>query len=157
MSHQIKILMADKRMEKLKNIVAVDETYIGMKMANKHNKQRKEYYEAGNTAADNKIAVMGFVSDDNKVKFEVMDGSKSFKEIVKENVSKDATIVTDSHAGYTGLNLHYVKHEVVNHLANEFIKNGFHTNKVENAWSNLKRTIKGTHIHVSRKAFTKVC
>lgn len=58
--------------------------------------------------------------------------------------------VTDSHLAYSGLNLHYVKHEVVNHLENEFKRGTYHTNSIENAWSNLKRTIKGTHIHVSK-------
>jgi transposase len=51
--------------------------------------------------------------------------------------------------------LHYVKHEVLNHLENEFVREGYTTNGVENAWSNLKRTIKGTHISVSPKHLQK--
>ena len=38
---------------------------------------------------------------------------------------------------------------------NEFKRGEFHTNAIENAWSNLKRTIKGTHIHVSPKHLQK--
>ncbi len=71
-------------------------------------------------------------------------------------MSKEAILVTDSHLGYEGLSLHYQKHEVVNHSINEFKnKNNFHTNNVEAAWSVLKRTIRGTHIHVSQKHLQK--
>ena len=40
-------------------------------------------------------------------------------------------------------------------MMNEFKRGEFHTNAIENAWSNLKRTIKGTHIHVSPKHLQK--
>ena len=74
---------------------------------------------------------------------------------MRANVSKDSVIVTDSHNSYMGLDLHFVKHEVINHSANEFKRGEFHTNGIENAWSNLKRTIKGTHIHVSPEHLQK--
>jgi len=155
MSHQIKLLMADKSIGKLEGIVQIDECYIGMNLKNLHRKQRAEMYENNESKFDNKTGVMGFISDDKKIKFEVIDGSKTFKQRVKNNVSKKATIVTDGHLGYSGLNLHHVKHEVVNHMANEFKRGNYHTNSIENCWSNLKRTIKGTHIHVSRKHLQK--
>ena len=155
MAHQIKKLMADKKSEKLTGIVQIDETYIGMKSSNKHNKERAELAEQGISAADNKTPVMGFITDDNKIKFEVMSDLKTFKERVKDNVSKDAIIVTDAHAGYSGLDLHFTKHEIINHLKNEYKRGKYHTNSIENCWSNLKRTIKGTHIHVSKKHLQK--
>lgn len=151
MSHQIKILMADNKLGKLTGKVQVDESYFGMKMANKHRKQRAEHYEAGGTPQDNKTGVMGFISDDKKIKFEVMMDTKTFKQRVRKHVDPSAILVTDSHLGYKGLDINYLKHEVINHLQNEFKRGEFHTNGIENAWSNLKRTIKGTHIHVSLK------
>jgi transposase len=44
---------------------------------------------------------------------------------------------------------------VINHLSGEYVKGGFHNNTIEGFWSQLKRTIKGTHIHVSRKHLQK--
>ena len=155
MSHQIKILMADKQIGKLTGTVQIDETYIGMKMINKHRKERAEMKERGETTSENKTAVIGFINENKQIKFEVMTDAKSFKDRVQSNVSKNAVIVTDSHLGYSGLNLHYIKHEVVNHLQNEFKRGDYHTNAIENAWSNLKRTIKGTHIHVSAEHLQK--
>lgn len=155
MAHQIKILMADKHLGKLTGTVQIDETYLGMAMANKHRKERAEMYKDGITPADKKTAIMGFISDDKKIKLEVMIDAKTFKQRVKNNVAKDAIVVTDGHIGYSGLNLHYVKHEVINHIENEFKRGEYHTNSIENVWSNLKRTIKGTHIHVSAKHLQK--
>jgi transposase len=155
MAHQIKILMADKSKDKLTGIVQVDECYIGMDLRNKHRKQRAEMRLNNETKFDNKTPVMGFINDKKEIRFEVMTDIKSYKERVKANVDKSAILVTDSHTGYSGLNLHYVKHEVLNHLENEFVREGYTTNGVENAWSNLKRTIKGTHISVSPKHLQK--
>ncbi len=155
MAHQIKILMADKKLSQLSGTVQIDETYFGMKLANKHAKERKEIYERGGNKHDNKTGVMGFISDDKKLKFEVMTDAKSFKQRVKANVHKNSVIVTDSHLGYKGLEINYIKHEVLNHFENEFKRGEFTTNGIENAWSNLKRTIKGTHIHVSTKHLQK--
>jgi transposase len=155
MAHQIKILMADKHIGKLTGTVQIDESYFGMKMANMHIKQRMEMYKDGLTKHDNKTGVMGFISDEKKIKFEVMGDTQTFKQRVKKHVSKDAIIVTDSHLGYKGLDIAYVKHEVINHFENEFKRGEYTTNGIENAWSNLKRTIKGTHIHVSAKHLQK--
>jgi len=155
MSHQIKILMADKDKEKLTGTVQIDESYLGMKMANKHNKQRAEHYAAGGTGKDNKTGVMGFINDANKIRFEVMDDFETFKDRVRRNVVKEAIIVTDSLNSYEGLDINFAQHEVVNHSANEFKHGIYHTNSIENCWSNLKRTIKGTHIHVSTKHLQK--
>ncbi|HRH48928.1 MAG TPA: IS1595 family transposase [Panacibacter sp.] len=156
MNHQIKKLMAGKRLDKLTGIVQVDECYIGQSLVTMKKSKRAEMLKNNETKFDNKTGVIGFVSDNKEIKFEVMTDIKTFKERVKANVSKDAILVTDSHAGYEGLNLHYKAHEVVNHSINEFKnKNNFHTNSVESAWSILKRTIKGTHIHVSQKHLQK--
>lgn len=155
MAHQIKMLMSDKKFEKISGTVQIDETYVGMKLMNMHNKQRKEIYESGETKFDNKTGVMGFINEHKQIRFEVMSDYKTFAQRVNQHVSKDATIVTDSHLGYKGLDINFVKHEVVNHFENEFVRNGYHTNAIENAWSNLKRTIKGTHIHVSAKHLQK--
>ena len=60
--HQIKILMANRRPGKLKGKVQIDESYFGMKMANKHKRERAEYHEEDGTRIDNKTGVMGFLS-----------------------------------------------------------------------------------------------
>jgi len=70
MAHQIKLLMSDKAF-KLTGTVQIDEAYIGMNIANKHRKERAEIYSNNETKYDYKTGVMGFISDDKKIKFEV--------------------------------------------------------------------------------------
>ncbi len=150
-NHKIKELMAGKGLGKLEGIVQIDEVYIGQSLITMSHKKRAKIKELDLTKFDNKVGVMGFVSDTNGIKFEVMGDTQTFKQRVKNHVSKDAIVVTDSHLGYEGLNLHYKQHEVVNHSIREYKKGIYHTNSVESAWALMRRTIYGTHIHVSPK------
>lgn len=151
MAHQIKRLVADKNLGDVTGIVEIDESYFGMKVVNMTKKQRAKLYNENGTVRDNKTGVMAFVSRGGNIKTEVMHGGKTFKDRVRDNVAKDAIIVTDAHAGYDGLDLEFFKHEIVNHIAGEYKRDEWHTNTVEGFWSQLKRTIKGTHIHCDAK------
>lgn len=148
MAHQIKRLMANDKPDKLTGEVEIDESYFGMKVVNMTKKKRAQMIDENNTVKDNKTGVMGFVSRDGQVRTEVMHAGKTFKERVRDNVSKEATIITDSHLGYVGLDIEFFKHEMVNHFVGEYKRDEWHTNTIEGFWSQLKRTIKGTHIHV---------
>ncbi|MEP7374783.1 MAG: IS1595 family transposase [Chitinophagaceae bacterium] len=151
MCHQIKKLIAGKSLDKLTGQVEIDESYFGMKMVNMTKQKRAKMMDDNGTFQDNKTGVMGFVSREGKVKIEVMLDPKTFKERVRDNVSSEATIITDSHLGYSGLDIEYFKHEMVNHFLGEYKRDEWHTNTVEGFWSQLKRTIKGTHIHCDAK------
>jgi transposase len=147
MAHQIKRLMANDKIDKLTGHVEIDESYFGMKVTNMTKKKRAEMINPDGSLKENKTGIMGFVSRDGKVKTEVMHGGKTFKQRVRAHVSKDATIITDSHRGYEGLDIEFFRHEMINHFEGEYKRDEFHTNSVEGFWSQLKRTIKGTHIH----------
>jgi hypothetical protein len=78
--------------------------------------RRKKWQESGK---DNKTAVMGLLERDGKARLEVF-GNRSFKEVVRDNVARSATIYTDSHAGYDLLGIEYAGHESVNHSIQEY-------------------------------------
>lgn len=139
--------MANDKIDKLTGHVEIDESYFGMKVTNMTKKKRAEMINPDGSLKENKTGIMGFVSRDGKVKTEVMHGGKTFKQRVRAHVSKDATIITDSHRGYEGLDIEFFRHEMINHFEGEYKRDEFHTNSVEGFWSQLKRTIKGTHIH----------
>jgi transposase-like protein len=44
----------------------------------------------------------------------------------------------------------FASHSVVNHIVGEYVRAGVSTNKAENYFSQLKRSLDGTHHHVSR-------
>jgi len=151
MAHQIKRLMANDKPDKLTGHVEIDESYFGMKVANMTKQRKKKFTNEDGTFRDNKTGVMGFVSREGKVRTEVMHPGKTFKDRVKDNVSNEATLITDSHLGYAGLDIEFFKHEMINHFEGEYLRDNWHTNTIEGFWSQLKRTIKGTHIHCDAK------
>jgi IS1 family transposase len=77
----------------------------------------------------------------------------TIREFVTENAKAGSAIMTDEWRGYHNLHDLY-KHEVVNHSI-EYVRDNIHTNSIENFWSLLKRTIKGTYVSVSPEHLQK--
>ena len=77
------------------------------------------------------------------------------KPVIRVNVKAGSTIHTDDLRSYLRLTAAGYKHEVVNHSAGEYARGSCHVNSVEGFWSRLKNSIRGTHIHVSRKHLWK--
>ncbi len=67
-------------------------------------------------------------------------------EIVREHVRKGSEVMTDELLSYDGLDAEY-RHKVINH-AEKYVDGNVHTNRMENFWSLLKRSIKGTYVRV---------
>jgi hypothetical protein len=65
---------------------------------------------------------------------------------VRDHVAKGADLFTDAHTGYIGLRDEY-RHAIIDHAV-EYVRGEAHTNGLENFWSLLKRTIKGTYVSV---------
>lgn len=65
---------------------------------------------------------------------------------VREYVLKGSTVNTDQLLSYEGLSDEYT-HNVINH-AECYARGHVHTTGMENFWSLLKRTIKGTYVSV---------
>jgi transposase-like protein len=158
MGHQIRLLMAQGGLANmLSGTVEVDETYIGGKSLNKHKKQREAMnMNAKGINNPNKIAVMAMLERNGNIITKVIPDASGavLKPIIAYNIVKGTIIVTDGHRGYKGLEVAY-NHNVVNHEQDEFVVGTMHTNTVEGYFSHLKRTIKGTHIYVSRKHLQK--
>ncbi len=65
---------------------------------------------------------------------------------VLNNVRYGSTVYTDNAVGYDLLHSRFI-HDVVNH-AETYVKGRVHTNGLENFWSLLKRTLRGTYVAV---------
>jgi transposase-like protein len=154
MAHQIRKIMTNQSTEILTGIIIADETFIGGQERNKHKSKRKNI-----DGYVGKIAVFGMMDDKGRVITHVLDGNpngKVLKPIIREQVHKDSTIVSDGFGGYAGLKKEFKDHQVVNHESGEYVNEAGHsTNALESHWSGLKRMIKGTHIHVGRKHLPK--
>ena len=125
-----------------------DESYIGGLSRNKHKGKRTK-----GTGPVGKSVVMGLLArhSDNlpssKVVARVVK-STSREELtyhISENIPRRAEVHTDTAQGYCHLSDGW-EHKVVDH-AECYVKDGVHTNGLENFWTLLKRTIKGTYVH----------
>ncbi|ADW69709.1 IS1595 family transposase [Granulicella tundricola] len=151
MTHRIREAMAPEDGSKLggaDTAVEVDESYIGGKLKNMHNKQRRAFAGSGGDNK-NKSIVMGAVDRENKkVRAEVIPAAQreTMQALVQKHVKFGSTVYTDSHVGYTGLKLKY-EHDFVNHMT-EYVRGQVHTNGIENFWALLKRGLAGTYVSV---------
>lgn len=148
-NHRLRTMLIETKPELLTGVVEIDEAYVGGSIKNKHRKVREENAKNRSSSTGNKTGVVACLSRDNKVRTIIIDGSKSIKDIVRENVCKSAFMVTDSANAYKNLNKEFAGHEAVSHIDNEYVRGQWHTNTVEGFFGQLKRSIKGTHIFVS--------
>ncbi|MGD9536427.1 MAG: IS1595 family transposase [Alphaproteobacteria bacterium] len=67
--------------------------------------------------------------------------------IVRENVAREARLMTDEARHYTKVGREFVEHGVVRHMAGEYGRGPIHTNTIEGYFSIFKRGMKGVYQH----------
>ena len=48
-------------------------------------------------------------------------------------------------------------HSFVDHSSGEYVRGDIHTQTIENFWTLLKRSIKGTYVQISRHHLEQLC
>jgi transposase-like protein len=151
--HRIRLAMQDDLSGgNLAGEVEVDEAFIGGKSRNMHKSKKirlnRENEGRGLTGGVGKAIVMGILERGGKVRAGVIpDRSKaSIQPIIRGNVEKGTKIMSDEWAEKYRMD-DECEHQIVNHLA-QYVDGNVHTNRMENFWSLLKRTIGGTYVSV---------
>lgn len=76
--------------------------------------------------------------------------ASTLRAVIAENtVMASTTLHTDTASAYATFSGQMAGHEAVNHGAGEYVRNGVSTNLAEGYFSQLKRSLDGTHHHVS--------
>jgi len=127
--------------------VEADETYIG---------GRRKGGKRGR-GAPGKTAVFGMVERDGDVMTRIVPNVRkaTLERHILENIEGGSTVSTDELASYGKIARFGYNHGTVNHSAEQWVSGPHHTNSVEGFWSMLKRSIRGTHVHVSRRHLPK--
>lgn len=147
MAHELRKLMAaadDNR--PMSGHVEIDETLIGGKRSKKRPSRNAP-----------RTIVMGLVERDGILRAgPIANASMPVVErVTLRNVVRGSTISTDEWGGYARLNKAPYDHGKVSHAIGEYVRGVHHTNTIEGHWSQLKRSIRGTHVHVSGKHLWK--
>ena len=66
-----------------------------------------------------------------------------------------STVHTGEFGTYRSLSREAYKHKAVSHKLGEYVNGDCHVNGLEGFWARLKLSIRGTHVHVSRKHLQK--
>ncbi|MFH0958673.1 MAG: IS1595 family transposase, partial [Pseudomonadota bacterium] len=133
---------------KLGNTVEVDETYVGGKVRGR-----------GRRYIGNKTPVVALVERNGCVRSQVMQKvtGEALGQLIKQHVLTDAHLNTDESPLYATTGKDFASHDTVNHSDEEYVRHDKKTgrtattNTVEGFFGNSKRSLDGTHHHLSGK------
>ena len=130
--------------------VEIDETFVGPDPRRMHNSRRLKLQTAI-TNRTNKVPVMGMLDRETRqVRAQVIPNVKreTLQNAILNQIEGGATIYTDQFSAYDRLPAakEFI-HETVNHMQ-EYVRGEIHTQGIENFWSLLKRTLRGTYVAV---------
>jgi transposase-like protein len=130
--------------------VEADEAYIG-------GRRRKSAPGQTGRGSLGKTVVLGLAERAGNVMTHVVPNSRANSLIppIAQSVRPGSTISTDEWFAYGRLSKLGYRHLVVRHSTDEWVRGDAHTNTIEGFWSQLKRSIRGTHVHVSGKHLSK--
>jgi transposase-like protein len=145
MAHELRKLMTNADYGgPLSGHVEIDETWVGG--------VRRKGGKGSGKRQSKKTIIMGMVERDGMLRAGPVPDDTNFtmEPVILENVAPGSVVTTDGHTSYQNLGRSF-EHGVVNHAAGEYARGIHHTNTIEGHWSQLKRSIKGTHVHISAK------
>ncbi len=147
--HRIRYALKDSDPRNLlTGTVEADETYVGGKVRGK-----------GRGYTKNKTAVVSLVERGGSVRSHVVDNvtGDGITKLLKANIDVSAHLNTDQSPVYTAVGKEFASHDVVNHSIEEYARDDAETgrkattNTAEGFFGNSKRSIDGTHHHISKK------
>jgi transposase-like protein len=152
MLQRIRLAMQDSSAPKLSGAVEADESYFGGKAEFMHMDKRTRLKMAGkmDRGGYGKAIVMGLLDRNTRkarVKVVKTPRKQELRAVIAEHVEAGSTVYTDALKSYRGLPNDGFTHEFIDH-AEEYVRGAVHTQGLENFWSLMKRSLKGTYISV---------
>lgn len=130
----------------LSGTVEADETYVGGVRKGKRGR-----------GAGGKTIVFGMLEREGNIMTYVVSNvrRKTLHPLIEANVLAGSSIHSDELKSYATINAKGYTHETVNHGSGEYVRGRCHVNGMEGFWSQFKRSVVGTHIHISSKHMEK--
>lgn len=140
MLHRVRLAMRTPTARKLSGEVEADETHIGGRYKNMHKRRRAKMPA--------KSIVQGLLERGGEARMNIVPDldNITLQSRIRRNVESGANVYTDAHPSYAGLIDYW--HKTVDHLR-RYVAGRVHTNGLENFFSLLKRTLRGTYVAVA--------
>jgi transposase-like protein len=134
----------------LKNLVEIDETYLGGSNSNRH-WDKKVPHSQGRSWKDKTPVLVMIERKGNSIAQVVPSVERNTLEpIIRKHIKEGSNVYTDEWLAYQNLDKWY-NHQIVNHSTKQYVKGEASVNSAENFNSCLKRGIYGTYHWVSKK------
>jgi transposase-like protein len=131
--------------------VVADETWYGGRHKNRH---KNDPRSRGKGVMEDKAPIMSLISrETGEVRSRVVNDVKvdNLRAVLTEHVDPKLThLHTDTSGPYRGGLSEFASHSMVNHRIGEYVRGDVSTNQAESYFAQLKRSLDGTHHHVSR-------
>src|SRR3989338_5994051 len=140
--HQVRKRMKDNTFPLFGDIEA-DETAVGGKRKGKRGR-----------GAEGKTIVFGQLQRKGMMNAAIVPNVKAATLLphFQNNIAKGSKLMTDELRSYKKIaRLLDMQHDTVEHGAKQYVKGSTHTNTIEGFWSQLKRSLDGTHHVISPK------
>lgn len=143
----------DSHIRRLEGQVEVDETYFGATFKNRRRAERQRLRKAGKVkrgrgAKQLQQPVFGiYQRQDGLVYLEPVAkvDKATLQDIIKDKVSIETTIYSDTWKSYNGLDQDFAGHETVNHSEGEYVNKAAGINGIEGFWGYAKERLLRYH------------
>ena len=154
--HRLRAAMANGGLlPTITGTVIVDETFVGGEIGNKHRSQIRDKRDTHHTMTAVFTLIDAATGESRSRVVPDVTGATLGKVLAEHVNIGQSTLWSDSAKQYGPVGKQFVEHEAVNHMWGEYVRyedgQVITTNQAENFFSQLKRSIDGTHHHVSRK------
>ena len=156
MFNRIRRLLLDDDTTPLTGEVEIDESGWGGKIragdrsrAESSTKRRQEAMGR----VKSRPTILAMVERGGRVRVRIISdrGENTLKNLIHENVSRDAILYTDEFALYRNLGNDFAGHFQIKHRDNVYARGHIHTQTVEGFFGNVRRGLSGVQHNVSRK------
>jgi transposase-like protein len=147
--NRIRFAMApDPDSPKLTGIVECDETYIGPRKA-----RYIRFGKRGPREDIPKTPIFVAVERQGRIRRRIVPDitGKTIRQALREEIDRQACVITDEATVYRGLSNEFREHASVNHSTREYARGPIHTNTAESSHALVKRGIVGIYHNVSRE------
>lgn len=156
--HRIRAAMDNAGLEPMmRGTIVADETFIGGLAKNRHlqgrhlsNPDRKPFPPPPPKASV--LSLLNKATGEVRSKVVPDVTGATLRKAISDQVDMAGSVLhTDKWSGYKKLGWEFLEHEAVDHGHWEYVRGDVTTNHVEGFFSQLKRSLDGTHHHVSHR------